>query len=126
MRAKPGFLDTLCPQPIPAAPKPQSKSGTSGGLSTRSFRLLLLLFIGLQIADVVTTNYALRIPGISEANPLMALAQAKLGAIWWLPKLAVVGYLCVMAASMRHCWPVIFAISLASLAVLGNLTQLWL
>ncbi len=112
---------------LPVVPEPQSKPGTSGARSTCSYRLLLLiLFVGLQIADVVTTNYALRVPGIWEANPLMALAQAKLGAIWWLPKLAVAGYLCGVALAIRPRWPVIFAISFSGLAVLGNITQLWL
>ena len=111
----------------PVVPAPQSKPGKGVALSIRTSRLLLLiLLIGLQIADVVTTDYALRVPGIWEANPLMALAQAKLGAIWWLPKLAVTAYLCAMAAAMRPCWPVIVVISFSGLVVLGNLTQLWL
>jgi hypothetical protein len=45
------------------------------------------LFLTLQIGDIVTTNHALRIPGIWEANPPMTWAQAKLGAARWLPKL---------------------------------------
>lgn len=85
--------------------------------------LLLTLFVELQIADVVTTNHALTIPGIWEANPLMALSQAKLGAMWWLPKLAVVAYLCVAGSLMRRRWPMIFAVSVSGLAVLGNLAQ---
>jgi Domain of unknown function (DUF5658) len=108
-------------------PAPQRNPDTSIALSLRGCRRrLLILFIGLQIADVITTNYALSIPGIWEANPLMALAQAKLGAIWWLPKLVVVGCLCSIASAMEPRWPVIFAISFSGLAVLGNLTQLWL
>jgi Domain of unknown function (DUF5658) len=113
--------------PSPVEPEPQSRPGRGVALSIRTSRpLLLILLIGLQIADVVTTDYALRVPGIWEANPLMALAQAKLGAIWWLPKLAVTAYLCAMAAAMRPCWPVIVVISFSGLVVLGNLTQLWL
>ncbi|MFL5267907.1 MAG: DUF5658 family protein [Stellaceae bacterium] len=113
--------------PSPAATESQSKPGRGVALSIRASRLLLLiLLIGLQIADVVTTDYALRVPGIWEANPLMALAQAKLGAVWWLPKLTVTAYLCAMAAAMRPCWPVIVVISFSGLVVLGNLTQLWL
>src|SRR6266481_778060 len=65
---------------------------------SRPYWLLLSLFVGLQIADIITTNHALEIPGIWEANPLMALSQAKLGAAWWLPKLAGAGYLCVAAS----------------------------
>jgi hypothetical protein len=45
---------------------------------SRAYWLTLALFLALQIADIVRTNHALRIPGIWEANPLMAWAQAKL------------------------------------------------
>jgi hypothetical protein len=45
--------------------------------------LLLILFVDLQLADVVSTNYALALPGVWEANPLMAMSQAKLGIAWW-------------------------------------------
>ena len=121
------FPNKHCRSPSPPATESQSKPGRGVALSIRASRLLLLiLLIGLQIADVVTTDYALRVPGIWEANPLMALAQAKLGAVWWLPKLAVTAYLCAMATAMRPCWPVIVVISFSGLVVLGNLTQLWL
>ena len=121
------FPNKHCRSPSPPATESQSKPDRGVALSIRASRLLLLiLLIGLQIADVVTTDYALRVPGIWEANPLMALAQAKLGAVWWLPKLAVTAYLCAMATAMRPCWPVIVVISFSGLVVLGNLTQLWL
>jgi hypothetical protein len=89
----------------------------------RAYRLLLAVFIGLQIADILTTNYALALPGVWEANPLMAWSQAKLGALWWLPKLAVVGYLCLAGTFMRRRWPMIFAVSASGAAVLGNLSH---
>ena len=88
-----------------------------------AYWLLLALFVDLQIADIVTTNHALTIPGIWEANPLMALSQAKLGAAWWLPKLAVAAYLCIAASCLRRRWPMIFAVSVSGLAVLGNLSH---
>jgi hypothetical protein len=40
---------------------------------------LLLLFVELQLAGVVSSNAALAVPGVWEANPLMALSQAELG-----------------------------------------------
>jgi hypothetical protein len=89
----------------------------------RIYWLLLALFVTLQIADIVTTNHALTMPGIWEANPLMALSQAKLGPAWWLPKLAVAGYLCVAASFIRRRWPIIFAISISGLSVIGNLSH---
>jgi hypothetical protein len=54
----------------------------------------------------------------------MAWFQAKLGAAWWLPKLVVVAYLlCVAACFIRRRWPVIFAVSVSGLAVLGNISH---
>ena len=88
---------------------------------SHAYWLLLILFVELQIADIVTTNHVLAIPGIWEANPLMALSQAKLGTLWWLPKLVVVAYLCIAGSLMRRGWPMIFAASVSALAVLGNL-----
>ena len=88
-----------------------------------AYWLTLALFVGLQIADILTTNHALTIPGIWEANPLMAWAQAKLGAVWWVPKLAVVAYLCVAATFMRRRWPIVFAVSVSGIAVLGNISH---
>jgi hypothetical protein len=87
---------------------------------------LLILFVELQIADILTTNQALAVPGVWELNPLMAMSQAKLGAAWWVPKLAVVAYLCVAATFMRRrrSWPIIFAVSVSGLAVLGNISHL--
>ena len=86
--------------------------------------LLLILFVGCQVADIASTNYALANPGVREINPLMAFSQAELGAVWWLPKLAVVGVLSAMAFSMRRRWPIIFAISVSGIAVVGNLAHL--
>jgi len=90
---------------------------------SRAYCLALALFVGLQIADIITTNHALTIPGIWEANPLMAWSQAKLGPVWWLPKLAVVAYLCVAATFMRRRWPIVFAVSVSGIAVIGNISH---
>jgi hypothetical protein len=76
-----------------------------------------------QLADIVTTNHALTIPGVWELNPLMAMLQAKLGAAWWVPKLTVVAYLCLAATLMRRRWPIFFAVSVSGLAVLGNISH---
>ena len=90
----------------------------------RAYWLFLALFVALQIADILTTNRALTIPGVWELNPLMAFSQAKLGTVWWLPKLAVTAYLCVAASFLRWRWPIIFAASVSGLAVLGNISHL--
>ena len=91
--------------------------------ASRTYWILLILFVELQIADILTTNHALALPGVWELNPLMALSQAKLGAAWWVPKLAVVAYLCLAATAMRRRWPIIFAVSVSGLAVLGNISH---
>ena len=91
--------------------------------ASRIYWILLILFVELQIADILTTNHALTIPGVWELNPLMAISQAKFGAAWWVPKLTVVAYLCLAATFMRRRWPIIFAVSLSGLAVLGNISH---
>jgi Domain of unknown function (DUF5658) len=92
--------------------------------ASRACWLLPVLFIGLQVADVVSTNYALAIPGIWEANPLMALAQAKLGAIWWLPKLAVAGLVCAATPMLRRPWPMLAVVAYYVMVVSINIAQL--
>jgi hypothetical protein len=91
--------------------------------ASRNYWILLILFVELQIADILTTNHALTIPGVWELNPLMAISQAKFGAAWWVPKLAVVAYLCLAATLVRRRWPIIFAVSVSGLAVLGNISH---
>jgi hypothetical protein len=92
--------------------------------ATRAFWLLLLLFVALQIADVVTTNAALALPGHWEANPIVALSQTHLGHAWWLPKAVAVGFFCAMATVSRQGWPLIVAVSAYVLVVLVNFAQL--
>jgi len=91
--------------------------------ASRTYWILLILFVELQIADILTTNHALAVPGVWELNPLMAMSQAKLGAAWWVPKLTVVAYLCLAATFIRRRWPIIFAVSISGLAVLGNMSH---
>jgi len=91
--------------------------------ASRTYWILLILFVELQIADILTTNHALALPGVWELNPLMAMSQAKFGAAWWVPKLAVAAYLCLAATLVRRHWPIIFAVSVSGLAVLGNISH---
>ncbi len=86
--------------------------------------LLLILFVDLQLADVVSTNYALALPGVWEANPLMAISQARLGAAWWLPKLAAIGLVSLTAPWSRRRWPMIMVVVVSGGAVLLNLAHL--
>jgi len=91
--------------------------------TSRVYWMLLIMFVTLQIADIASTNYALGIPGVWEANPLMAFAQAELGAVWWLPKLAAAGVVSAAAFALKRRWPMVFAISVSGLAVVANLIQ---
>ena len=84
----------------------------------------LILFTGLQIADVITTNCALAMPGNWEANPIMKLSQTHFGVVWWLPKVAAVGFAAVVAARAQRRWPMFFAVSYYVIIVLGNLACL--
>jgi len=97
---------------------------TRGWPGRRANWLLLILFVDLQVADVVSTNYALALPGVWEANPLMALSQAQLGTAWWLPKLAVIGLVALTAPWSRRRWPMIFIVAVSGGAVLLNLAHL--
>jgi hypothetical protein len=90
----------------------------------RAYWILWLLFIGLQIADVVTTNYALTVPGNWEANPIMQLFQTYLGAAWWLPKVGAVGLAAAAAPRTSQLWPILFVVSYYIIIVSGNLACL--
>ena len=87
-------------------------------------RLLLLLFVELQLADFVSTNAALAMPGVWEANPLMALSQAELGPAWWLPKAAAVILCSITAPLLRRSWPLVFVVAYYAITVEANLAQL--
>lgn len=86
--------------------------------------LLLGLFAALELADIVTTNLGLGIPGNWEANPLMALSQAHLGVLWWIPKAIAVLLVCLAAPFTRRRWFMVLAICYCTITVLGNLLNL--
>ena len=86
--------------------------------------ILWTLFIALQIADVVTTNYALAVPGNWEANPIMHLSQTHLGSAWWLPKVAAVGFAAIAVPQMLQPWPIVFAVSYYVMIVSVNIVCL--
>jgi len=90
----------------------------------RACWILWILFVALQIADVVTTDYALAVPGNWEANPIMHLSQTHLGAAWWLPKVAAIGTAAVVAPRTSRPWPILFAVSYYVIIVSVNLACL--
>jgi hypothetical protein len=94
------------------------------GPERRAKRLLLILFVELQFADILSTNHALARPGVWEANPLMALSQAKLGTAWWLPKIAAMAFVTAVAPWSRRQWPIVAMVSVSCVAVLINMAHL--
>jgi Domain of unknown function (DUF5658) len=83
-------------------------------------RVLLIIFAALQIVDVITTNSALA-RGNWEVNPLMAFAQTHLGQAWWVPKMAALGLVFVLASLTRRVWPLVFAVSFYAVIICGNI-----
>lgn len=99
-----------------------SVAETSPNLSRASARfhwLWLILFIALQIADIITTNHALANPGSWEVNPVMQLSQARLGGAWWIPKIAAVGF-AVIVPRLGSRWPMMLVLSYYLILVIGN------
>ena len=52
-------------------------------------RIMALVLVGLQIGDVLATNYSMADPAIVEANPIVRYFMHHLGWYWWLPKFAI-------------------------------------
>jgi len=107
-------------------------SGSVAAVGSRGLRrgrfggaqwLLLVLFITLEIADVVTTNHRLSLPGSFEANPIMAALQSKLGSAWWLPKTLAFGWAAVAATRIPRRWPLVFVVSYCGAIVALNLAH---
>lgn len=46
-----------------------------------------LAFAVAQIADVLTTNAALRKPGLKEGHPLWRWVQRRFGRAWWVVRI---------------------------------------
>jgi hypothetical protein len=85
---------------------------------------LVALIAALQVADIVTTNLALRVPTVSEVNPIMAFSQAHLGALWPLPKLALAGVLMALFLQWGRPRPAAIAAALWVLVVGTNIASI--
>jgi hypothetical protein len=59
-----------------------------------------------------------------EANPLRAAVQASLGAAWWLPRVVVVGFVCLATPLLRRRWPMILVVSYYAMIVCINIAHL--
>jgi uncharacterized protein DUF5658 len=83
---------------------------------------LLVVFIILQVADILTTNDALARAGIREGNHLILAHMRNYGDLWWVqPKLAVIGIAMVVARQVRWRWPLAVVCSLYAAIVVNNL-----
>ena len=49
--------------------------------------LIWTAFAAAQLADIWTTNKALRTPGLKEGHPLWRWVQARMGGSWWIARL---------------------------------------
>jgi hypothetical protein len=90
-------------------------------VTTRTYWVVLIMFVSLQIADVVTTNRTLAIPSNWEANAIMHFSQSQLGASWWTPKIAIVGFAAIVLRRLGRRWPMVFVLSYYVIVVTGNL-----
>lgn len=91
-----------------------------GGTRLRLY-MLITLFSVLQLADVLTSNHLLRTPGYGEGNPIEAATMTHLGALWWLPKLALVAFAFLTAPRVRVTWPYYFVVAFYAAVVANNL-----
>ncbi len=72
---------------------------------TRLIKIILVLLVLVNVADVITTNHVLLHANAVEANPIARILMYYLGALWWMPKalLSVFFlYYIVMAQSSKY------------------------
>ena len=82
--------------------------------------LLLLSCIVLGFADLLTTNVILEL-GMSEANPIMRLAQTTLGEWWLIPKLGLTFLAAWMLSLSNNLYGISAVVAFASTPVLNNI-----
>jgi hypothetical protein len=111
-------------QPVGTGIRVGQRTVSRNDTLTRAHWILWILFIELQIADVVTTNRALAVPGNWEVNPIMQLSQTHLGTAWWLAKIPVIAFAAVAAPPSLRPWPMFFAVWYYVIIVSGNLVFL--
>ena len=82
--------------------------------------LLLLSCIVLGCADLLTTNVILEL-GMSEANPIMRLAQTSLGEWWLIPKLGTTFVGAWVLSLSNNLYGIAVVVAFASTPVLNNI-----
>jgi hypothetical protein len=84
---------------------------------------LIAALAALQVADVLSTNAALTVSGIVEANPVMAWCQGVLGSEWWLPKVAIIAFIAfamLRVDGLRARWIAVGMVGLYAAVVVSN------
>ena len=66
--------------------------------------VLMVLIAVSQVADILSTNYALK-HGFMEINPLMAADQKYLKGFWWVPKSMLALVMGVLGLTVALKWP---------------------
>src|SRR5947199_382909 len=85
--------------------------------------LLLLSCIVLGCADLLTTNVILEL-GMSEANPIMRLAQTSLGEWWLIPNLGTTFYRAWVPSLRNNLYGIYAVGAFASTPVLNNVDHM--
>ena len=83
---------------------------------------LLVIFVILQVGDVMSTNAAVGRSGVTEANPVIRALMVAHGENWWItPKIALVAAAILVMRRVRWRWPLIALSALYMVVVLNNL-----
>ncbi len=83
----------------------------------RNRLILVAILAALQLADVISTEHALANPNVFEANPIMAWCQANISAVWWMPKVVLMGLVLASVPVLKRQWPYIALIGYYGLIV---------
>ena len=83
---------------------------------------LLVIFVILQVADVMSTNAAIGRPGVTEGNPVVRALMIAHGENWWIaPKIALVAAAILVVRRVPRRWPLIALSALYMAVVINNL-----
>lgn len=82
----------------------------------------LVIFIILQVGDVMSTNMAIGRAGVTEINPIVRALMVAHGENWWVaPKIALVAAAILVMRRVRWRWPLAALTALYIPVVLNNL-----
>lgn len=79
--------------------------------------LMLILFVALQVGDVLTTNKALA-TGAKEANPIVKWLMDKIGDKWWVIKIPIIAIM--FGVIYTPAWVILIPINILYIWVVWN------